>query len=276
MEMEYLWLAIGVAIGCPLWIGLTMLGARRVWRAARRMAARTRRQEHLAELGQLAGGLAHEIKNPLSTVEVNLKLLSEDLSSRADDESRRMLRRLKSVQEEVNRLRGNLEDFLRYAGKMELSASARDLRGVVGELVDFFTPQAQAAKVLLRASLPDQPVICMIDGDLIKQALLNLLINAVQAMDDGGELLIRVSTAVGKAILEVIDTGPGIPSESLERIFQVYYSTTKGGSGLGLPTTRRIVHEHNGGIKVESEPGKGTRFIIDLPLVAPTDTKART
>ncbi|MBI5722378.1 MAG: two-component sensor histidine kinase [Planctomycetes bacterium] len=273
--MEYLWLAAGVLIGGPIWIGLMMLAARRVWRTARRMAARTRRQEHLAELGQLAGGLAHEIKNPLSTVEVNLKLLSEDLSGRPDDESRRMLRRLKSVQEEVNRLRGNLEDFLRYAGKMELSASARDLRGVVGELVDFFSPQAQAAGVVLRTSLPDQPAVCLIDGDLIKQALLNLLINAVQAMEQGGELLIRVSAAAGRAILEVIDTGPGIEPESLERIFQVYYSTTKGGSGLGLPTTRRIIHEHDGGIRVESERGKGTRFIIDLPLAGPADTKVR-
>ncbi len=139
---------------------------------------------------------------------------------------------------------------------------------MIEEITDFFLPQAQAAKVVLRSSFSDEPLPCRVDVKLIKQAMLNLLINAVQSMDDGGELLIRASKAQGKVQVEVIDTGSGMKPDTLSKIFQVYYSTKKGGSGLGLPTTRRIIHEHGGTIRAESEPGKGTRFIITLPMSA--------
>lgn len=237
-----------------------------MWRAARRLSARTKGQEHLAELGQLAGGLAHEIKNPLSTINVNLKLLAEDLQREEDPVHRRWLIRLQGVQSEAGRLRDILDDFLRYAGKHELQPVVADLRGLIGELTDFFAPQAEAARVVMRTSLPDSPVRCKVDSDLIKQALLNLMINAVQAMNQGGELLIRLSSARGQAVLEVTDTGPGIPPGDLGKVFQVYYSTKKQGSGLGLPTTRRIIREHDGAIQVHSEVAKGTRFVVTLPL----------
>ena len=270
-----------------------------------------------AELGHLAAGLAHEIKNPLSTINLNLKLLSEDLqrgpspsprstgaeshASPATDEPafspgapaagragtvltpfdgeerRRLISRLASVRQETDRLKDILDDFLRYAGRLELQLAPVDLRQIVGELTDFFAPQAQAARVLLRTTLPEQTVLASVDPKLLKQALLNLMINATQAMTDGGELLIRLSSRRPEATIEVIDTGKGIPPEDLPRIFQVYYSTRKGGTGLGLPTTRRIVHEHGGAITVQSQEGKGTRFVITLPLSPlPTTEKRKT
>ncbi len=261
------WLAIGIALGGPVWVGGTVWVLRRIWRNARRLKARSRGREQLAELGRLAGGLAHEIKNPLSTINVNLKLLSEDLRHHDDELHSRWLRRLMSVQNEADRLRDILADFLRYAGKVELSPAVGDMRKIVEELTDFFAPQAEAGHVVMRISMPGEPVRCNVDAGLIKQAILNLMINATQAMPEGGELLIRLSAPRGEAIIEVIDTGPGIPPELLPRLFEVYYSTRKGGSGLGLPTTRRIVREHDGTIHAESEPGKGTRFIITLPLL---------
>jgi signal transduction histidine kinase len=233
------------------------------------MSSRARGLEHMVELGQLAGGLAHEIKNPLSTINLNLKLLSEDLERREDEDHRRWLRRLKSVQDETARLKGILEDFLRFAGRYELQLAVTDLRGVVSELTDFFSPQASAAHVVLRTSLPEKELPANIDPNLIKQALLNLLINAVQAMPEGGELLVRLSLIRNQAVIEVIDTGTGIDRAHMARIFQVYYSTKGRGMGLGLPTTRRIIQEHEGSIRVESEIGKGTRFIIHLPLAKP-------
>ena len=260
------WLAIGIVVGGPIWGGLTAWYLRRVWRSSRRLAARTRGRRQLVELGQLAGGLAHEIRNPLSTVNLNLKLLIEDVSQHDDELHRRWLHRLTSVQEEANRLRDILDDFLRFAGKYELSLRRSDLRKIVEELTDFFGPQADAAHVLMRTALPEQPLPCHVDGKLIKQAMLNLMINGVQAMDEGGELLVRHSAQRDQAVIEVIDTGPGIAPEDLSRIFEVYYSTKKSGSGLGLPTTRRIVQEHRGTIRADSEIGKGTRFIIALPL----------
>lgn len=245
--------------------------SRRIWASAKRLSARAKGRDHLVELGKLAGGLAHEIKNPLSTIHVNLKLLSEDLERRDDEDHRRWLRRLRSVQAEADRLRAILDDFLRYAGRYEMALAPLDLREVVGELADFFAPQAQANRVVLRTALSDSPVHCMVDANLIKQALLNLMINATQAMSQsgGGELLIRVQAVRGQALLEVTDTGPGIPDDRLGRIWDVYFSTKKGGSGLGLPTTRRIIREHEGNIQVHSEVGRGTRFVITLPLASP-------
>ena len=260
------WLILAALLPAPIWILLTLRASHRVWRSTRRLAARTRGTEHLRELSQLTGGLAHEIKNPLSTINMNLKLLAEDLVHHDDELHRRWLRRLEAVQHETERLRAVLDDFLRYAGKHELQLQNDDLRCVVEDLTDFFTPQAEASHVIVRTSLGAEAVPCRIDSNLIKQALLNLMINAVDAMGDGGELIINVSSGRGKGIVEVIDTGAGIDPAELPNIFGVYYSTKSGGRGLGLPTTRRIVREHGGTIRVHSEPGKGTRFTIALPL----------
>jgi signal transduction histidine kinase len=264
--MNAWWFVAGAVLAGPLWLALAVWGLRVLHRKRRGESPGAQGGNTIAELAQLAGGLAHEIKNPLSTINVNLTLLAEDLARLGDDEHRRWLRRLECVQQEAERLRGILDDFLSFAGKVELSLTDLDLRKLVDELVDFFTPQARASHVLLRTALPDQPVPCRVDANLVKQALLNLMINAVQATEAGGELMIRLSATGGQAVLEVIDTGRGIPEDQLERIFQVYYSTKKNGTGLGLPTTRRIVREHGGEIQVQSQVGQGTRFAVLLPL----------
>ncbi|NLW87484.1 MAG: two-component sensor histidine kinase [Planctomycetes bacterium] len=265
--MDIFWFLAGAALSAPLWIGIALLACRRIWLSARRMSSRAKGQNQLVELGQIAAGLAHELKNPLSTINLNLKLLVEDLGVFRDEAHARAIRRLDGVRDEARRLNDILGDFLRFAGKHELQLSPVDLRSVLDELADFFNPQTQAAQVVLRLSTPDVPVICMIDANLLKQAVLNLMINAVDAMSSGGELLLKLSVVRGRALLEVIDTGPGIPEQVLDRIFDVYYSTKKNGSGLGLPTSRRIVREHDGALQVQSEEGKGTRFIITLPCV---------
>jgi len=263
---KWWFLLAGVVLGGPLWVALTLYAGRRLWRSARRLTARSRGREHLAELGRLTAGLAHEIKNPLSTINVNLQLLAEDLARHDDELHRRWLRRLDSARAETDRVRDILDDFLRYAGHYELHRSPVDLRRLLEELLDFFGPQAEVAQVLMRVTLPDQPLRCNVDANLIKQAILNLLINAVQAMQRGGELLAKLSAGRQEAIIEVIDTGAGMDDETMAKIFQAYYSTKQGGSGLGLPMTRRIIREHGGTVRVESDPGKGTRFIIALPL----------
>jgi len=265
--MDAWWLAIGVGVGGLIGVLATLWLTRRLWRSARRLSVRTRGVEQLAELGQLAGGLAHEIKNPLSTIHINLKLLAEDLNRYRDETHARWLRRLLSVQEEADRLKGILDDFLRFAGKVEMNPAVVDLRVLMGELSDFFMPQAEAARVVMRTTLPETPVTCRVDVNLFKQAILNLMLNAVQAMEQGGELLIRLGASRSRAVIEVIDTGPGIPPADLPKVFHVYYSTKARGSGFGLPTTRRIVQEHGGDIRVDSAVGKGTRFTISLPLV---------
>lgn len=258
----------GAVLLSPLWIAVTVWITRRWGTSIFRSRRADPRHKQLAELAQLAGGLAHEIKNPLSTINVNLKLLAEDLERYDDEDHRRWLRRLRGVEEETERLRVILDDFLQFAGKYELVLTETDLRRLVDELIDFFTPQAEAEHVLLRATLPPEAVRCRVDVKLIKQAVLNLMINALQAMHDGGELLIRMESTREEVTIEVTDTGMGIAPDDLSKIFQVYYSTKKGGTGLGLPTTRRIVREHGGSIQVHSEPGTGTRFVLTLPVEA--------
>ncbi len=223
-------------------------------------------QRRVAELSQLAGGLAHEIKNPLSTINVNLELLAEDLRHLPGSEPPRWLRRLETVRAETDRLKTTLDDFLRFARQEELTLVRTDLRDVVGELVDFFAPQTQAHHVVLRHALPDGPVVCNVDVKLLKQAILNLMINANDAMPTGGEMFLQVADDGQVGTIQVIDTGMGIAPEELGRIFDVYYSSKAGGTGLGLPTTRKIVERHGGELTVDSAPGKGTQFRISFPL----------
>jgi len=226
---------------------------------------RTRHAERLAELGTLTGGLAHEIKNPLSTVQLNLQLLQEDLDPENPAYSR-IISRLGTVHREAGRLREILDDFLRYAGRIELDRKPVDLNRMLDELVDFFTPQAQAQRVQLRLKRHPTPVTADVDERLLKQAVLNLMINAVQAMSDGGELILTVAPRGRQVVIDVIDTGPGIPPDAADKIFQAYYTTKKGGTGIGLAMTKRIAEEHGGSIDVRSEVGKGSDFTIALPL----------
>jgi signal transduction histidine kinase len=264
--MQWLSFCLGVVVAAPLAVLATVWRARRDLVRARRVAEKARTREHLVELARLTGGLAHEIKNPLSTIKLNLKLLAEEFQHSDDRLHRRNHARLCRLQDEIQRVSDILDDFLKYAGRAELHPVRADLRAVIEELIDFYRPQTESARVVLRASLPETSVPCRMDVGLIKQAILNLMINATQAMPDGGELLLKLVSRDGRAVLEVIDTGPGIEPGVLGRIFDAYFTTRSGGSGLGLPTTRRIVRLHDGDIQVNSELGKGTRFVISLPL----------
>jgi signal transduction histidine kinase len=240
----------------------------------RREQERVERLRQLAEMGTLAAGLAHELKNPLSTLKLNLQLLEEDLANLPGGAGQRSLTRLETLKREADRLRQTLDDFLRYAGRLELRQETVSLNAVVEELVDFLLPQAQAHRVRVHTSLSRENLQCRLDVNLFKQALLNLLLNALQAMPPerteadrlAGELLVQTVTGKDSAILYVSDTGVGIPPENLPRIFDAYFTTKKGGTGLGLPTTRRIIEEHGGHITVQSEPGRGTSFRVELPL----------
>jgi signal transduction histidine kinase len=253
----------GLLLGWACSIAIGLYAYRRLITLERR----TRAAERLAELGTLTGGLAHEIKNPLSTVQLNLQLLQEDLSP-DDPAYTRIVNRLSTVRNETSRLRAILDDFLRYAGRMELERKPIELNSLLEEIVDFFAPQAHLQHVQLRLKKSDSPIIAQIDSKLIKQAVLNLMINSLHAMQNGGELILSLTSTPHDAIIDVIDTGGGIPSDAVERIFHVYYSTKKSGTGLGLPMAKRIADEHGGSLTVKSEPGKGTDFTLRLPLAA--------
>ena len=255
----------GMLIGVVGCLAIACVVAVYAVRRVVRLERRARDAERLAELGTLTGGLAHEIKNPLSTVQLNLQLLAEDLTP-DNPAYPRIVNRLQTVQKETSRLRDILDDFLRYAGQLELDRQPTDLNELLEDLVDFFLPQAQAQRAKLRLRRSEEPLVAEVDSKLIKQALLNLMINALQAMPEGGELILSAARQDGQALVDVIDTGKGIAPEALEKIFDAYYTSKKGGTGLGLAMTRRIVREHGGELTVKSEQGRGSDFSLRLPL----------
>lgn len=258
----------GLLVGLLVTAAVGAVAAVVAYRRIDRLQRRTRQAERLAELGTLTGGLAHEIKNPLSTVQLNLQLLREDLDP-DDPNHARMHRRLETVQKETSRLRDIVDDFLRYAGRIELHKQPVDVNAMLEDLVDFLTPQAQVQRMQLRLKRADSgPLVVPLDERHIKQTLLNLILNAMQAMPagGGGEIILGARRQDGRAVIEITDTGRGIPPEDLPQIFDAYYSKKKGGTGLGLAIAKRLVEEHGGRISVASELGKGSVFRVELPL----------
>ncbi len=225
-------------------------------------------------LTHLARGLAHEIKNPLSTMAMNLTLLEEDWSGgrgegspAPDPRERRSLKRLGTLQREVSRLEGILDDFLRFARGGEVNRAPADLIALVREVIEFQEPEHEAHGIRVHTNIPSHLPLAMLDAGAFRQALLNLMVNARQAMPGGGELIVSIERRGRWVDIALTDTGMGMDSEQQQRCFSLYWSTKRGGTGLGLATVQRIVSEHGGSIALESESGRGTRFTIRLPLL---------
>lgn len=220
-----------------------------------------------ADMVTLIGSLAHEIKNPLSTIRLNLELLAEDLSQAENPRDRRAVAKISVVERECQRLQDLLEDFLRFARVGRLDLVAADLNVAAQRVLEFFSAKANESNVeIIRYLDTDLPSV-MLDPQAFQAALLNLVINAQQAMPDGGQLVVRTRPCALGVALDLIDTGVGMDERTLSRAFEAFFSTKQGGSGLGLPTTRRIIEAHGGRLLVQSEIGRGTQFTIELPAL---------
>ena len=228
------------------------------------------RAETYAEFAALVGALAHEIRNPLSTIRLNMELLAEDFES-TDPESptkqrdRRAKAKIELVRQECDRLQKLLGDFLDFARQESLNLEPGSLNAEIEQMLDFFAPRAIEAHVeLVRYLDPELPMV-RLDRETFRSAVLNLLINSIQAMDAGGQLVVRTRPSGLGVVLELIDTGQGMTEETLAKVFRAFYTTKQGGSGLGLPTARKIVEAHGGTIDIESAPGRGPKVAIWLP-----------
>ena len=219
------------------------------------------------EIAKLAGGLAHEIKNPLSTIRLNMELLAEDLAESDVPRDRRALAKINLVQRECQRLQNLLDNFLNFAKLRTLRLEPCDLNAEIDRVLEFFRPQANQSGIeIVKYFDPELPSV-VIDQEAFRGAMLNLILNAQQAMPDGGQLVVRTRpSAIGVAI-ELIDTGEGMDEETMSHIFEAFYSTKSGGSGLGLPTARKFIEGHGGRIGVQSQLGKGTQFTVELPAL---------
>lgn len=229
--------------------------------------------DQYTEIARLAGALAHEIKNPLSTIRLNMELLAEDIDAENQKQGptpaqRRAAKRIDLVHRECQRLQDLLDDFLNYAKVRHLQLKSTDLNAEINEALDFFAPEAAEAGVeIVRYLDPELPTV-MLDAEVFRGALLNLILNAKQAMPEGGQLVAQTSASGDKVALLLIDTGIGMDQSTAAQMFEAFFSTKPGGSGLGLPTTAKIIEAHEGRISVQSSVGRGTQFTIELPVPA--------
>jgi two-component system, NtrC family, sensor histidine kinase HydH len=219
-----------------------------------------------SEIATLAGGLAHEIRNPLSTMGLNLELLKEELDGADNPRDRRMLIKVEKVHGLCEDLNGILTAFLQFARVGELNAHVVDLNAIVNEFVEGHLATAKENNVEISRHLESNLPALRVDAALFTQVLMNLTQNAVQSMPEGGHVEWQTHLQNDRVILEVIDNGPGMTEQTKSKLFQVFFSTKPTGSGLGLSTVRKIVEAHDGTISCESEFGKGTRFSISLPV----------
>lgn len=218
-----------------------------------------------AEIATLAGGLAHEIRNPLSTMTLNLDLLREDLVAAESARERRMLQKVDSLRKQCVLLERLLNDFLQFARVGALHKKLADLNQLVVEFIEFYQPLAKEQGIDISPHLAANLPQVEIDTQLFLQVLTNLSRNAQQAMPRGGVLELLTYSRDDRVMLEIIDSGEGMSNETQARMFDTFFSTKSDGSGLGLPTVRKIVEAHRGTILCDSEPGRGTRFSISLP-----------
>jgi signal transduction histidine kinase len=219
-----------------------------------------RRADRLSTLGELSAGMAHEIRNPLGSIRGTAEILKDGVDP---GDSRHEFAEI--LIKEVDRLNRVLENFLRFARQTPLERGRFDLNSVVREVLDLARRQAERSNVEVVVSTVELPLLVG-DGGQIRQALLNLVLNALQVMPSGGRLTVATSRFDGQAEVAITDTGPGIPVGEEERIFRAFVTTRPDGTGLGLPISQRIIISHGGQITVSSAPGTGATFTIRLPL----------
>lgn len=220
------------------------------------------------EVAQLAGALAHEIKNPLSVIRMNVDLLVEDLDEPVTPQERRTLAKIRVVQEQCQRLQNLLDDFLKFARVRQLELTPGNLNEQIDSVLRMYEPQAKAEGVAISRFLDADLPTVMLDERTLQAALANLVKNSIEAMQSGGTLTARTRLTRRGVALDLIDTGPGMEESTAMHMFEAFFSTKESGSGLGLPTARKIVEAHGGVIDVESAAGRGTRFTLQFPTPA--------
>ena len=225
--------------------------------------------ERLAALGRVTAGVAHEVKNPLNSMRLWLEVLKGNMP--VEPEAQQAVKMLDS---EIDRLDRAVKTFLNFTKPLEFKLEETDLRLLLDEVLDAARPAITQAGVELRVDLPSEFPPTLVDSQLMHQAVLNLLLNACEFTAPGGRITLSLRRSGDSAIIAVADSGKGIPTEDQKKIFQLFFTTRPGGTGIGLANTFRFVQLHNGRIEFDSEVGRGTTFRVELPLARSMDASA--
>jgi len=218
----------------------------------------------MAAIGRLTSGVGHEVKNPINAIVVHLELLKNKLG----ETSTPAMRHLEVIDMEIHRLDRVVQTLVDFSRPVELDLREQDLRRVIGDVMALATDELRMHNVALLSQMPDTPLTANVDADLLKQAVLNVVQNGAQAMPDGGKLAVRLDKEGKMAVLRISDEGTGIADDIREKIFDLYFTTKAGGSGIGLAMAYRILQLHHGSIEVQSKKDCGTEFELRIPLSA--------
>ena len=222
----------------------------------------------MSAIGRLTSGVAHEVKNPINAIVVHLELLKNKI----EGTSPQAMRHLDIIESEIHRLDRVVQSLVDFSRPVELHLQENDLRVVVAQVGELASDELSTRGVRLLNHLPPKSVIVNSDPDLLKQALLNVILNGAQAMPEGGSLDVVVESDRKTALIRVLDEGVGIPEDIREKIFDLYFTTKNEGSGIGLAMTYRILQLHHGSVEVQSREVRGTEFCLCIPLAYPERT----
>ena len=223
------------------------------------------RSKTLSTLGQYSNELAHEIKNPLNAINIQMSLLEREIGKHGLGTGEELAGIVKVVKEEISRLNKLAKDCLTFSKSGDLDRTEEDMGQILGQLISLITPHADLNGVNIYLTMSGSCPQVLVDKDKIKQALMNIILNAIEAMTDGGDIAINVSRKDCYLNISIKDTGPGIPDEQHDKIFGLFYSTKSGGTGVGLAVTKNIIHAHGGNIRFQKLV-EGAGFLIELPL----------
>jgi signal transduction histidine kinase len=230
--------------------------------ATRQIGRQLQTADRLSAISRLTKGVAHEVKNPLNAILMHVELARMKLAHQDYDLEQQM----DIISSEIIRLDRVVKTFLDFTRPVQLNLSDVRLRDFMEEIASLTRPQASAAGVEIVQEIKVEDSVITVDVDLLKQAVFNIVVNAIEAMKDGGTLRLEASLKGDDAEIRIADSGPGIPADVKEKIYDLYFTTKKGGSGIGLAMTFRIVQLHDGTIDFESEPGQGTTFAMRFPV----------
>jgi two-component system, sporulation sensor kinase E len=227
-----------------------------------------RQAESLAALTTLTAGVAHEIKNPLASIDIHIQLLRKEIVKLEGESKKNMKNLLVIVKEEIDRLNSIVQDFLFAVKPMNMNHSRENINEILKDMIDFLQYELKEAGISIGLELEENLPDVFIDPKYLKQALLNVIKNSIEALESGGEIRLQTEEAPdGDIMIHIIDTGQGIPENVMGKIFEPYFTTRKFGTGLGLVIVYKIIKELGGDIKVSSKENEGTMFSIKLPVL---------